>query len=64
MYYYNANQDSTVKGQIKNVYGVYVVRDKIDDYDVLKIWCYTFEEPLNITSIRLVKCGGYRLIGK
>lgn len=62
LYYYKANKDGLLNGKIKEIYGVYVVREEIDNFDILKLWCYTFADPLNITSIKFVKSAAYKLI--
>ena len=62
LYFYNANKDKTVKGQIKRIYCVYLVREKHIDGDILKLWAYTFTCPTDITSIKLVKSAAYKLI--
>jgi hypothetical protein len=62
LYYYNANLSSELKDQIKQIYCVYVVREKQVRGDVLKLWAYTFERPLDITSIKLIKSAAYQLI--
>ncbi|GIW22383.1 MAG: hypothetical protein KatS3mg068_1390 [Candidatus Sericytochromatia bacterium] len=45
LYYHKANQDSKIKGKIKNIYCVYVVKNIINKITNLKIWSYTFENP-------------------
>ncbi len=62
LYFYNANSDKTVNGQIKEIYGVYLVRERHADGDVLKLWAYTFSRPKDITSIHFVKSAAYKLI--
>ena len=62
LYYYNANATDLLDGKIKEIYGVYVARNKENDFDVLKLWCYTFANPLDITSIKFVKSVAYKLI--
>lgn len=64
LYYYNANKDNTVNGQIKKVYCVYLVREKIKGVDVIKLWCYTFSRPYDITSIKFIKSVEYHLINE
>lgn len=64
LYFHNANNDKNIKGKIKKILGVYVVRETAKDGDILKIWAYTFTRPTDITSIKLVKSGAYKLIGK
>ena len=62
LYYYNANKQSELKGKIKNIYSVYVVREKGKENDIIKLWAYTFENPLDITSIKFLKSASYKLI--
>ncbi len=62
LYYYNANQNTELKGKIKNIYGVYVVREKGKLNDTIKLWAYTFDNPLDITSIKFIKSASYKLI--
>ena len=62
LYYYRANELSELKGKIKEIYGVYVVKKIERGITNLKIWAYTFENPLDITSIKFVKSACYRLI--
>lgn len=62
LYYFNANSQDTLKGQIKNIFGVYVVRERSDKENVLKLWAYTFSNPHDITSIKFVKSASYKLI--
>lgn len=64
LYYYNANQQDELKGKIKEIFGVYVVREKTKTGDVLKLWAYTFSKPLDITSIKFVKSAAYKLINQ
>jgi hypothetical protein len=61
LYYYKANQLSELQGKIKEIYGVYVVRTIENGLTNLKIWAYTFENPLDITSIKFVKSACYQL---
>jgi hypothetical protein len=61
LYYYKANQLSELKGKIKEIYGVYVVKTIENGITNLKIWAYTFENPLDITSIKFVKSVCYHL---
>lgn len=61
LYYFNANQDSEIKGKIKNIYCVYVVRERGKSNDTIKLWAYTFEKPKDITSIKFIKSSVYEL---
>lgn len=58
LYYHNANKTDSLNGKIKEIYGIYVVPEKSD---TLKLWCYTFTNPLDINSIKLVKSTTYNL---
>jgi hypothetical protein len=62
LYYYNANKQNELKGKIKNIYSVYVVREKGKENDTIKLWAYTFENPLDITTIKFIKSASYKLI--
>jgi hypothetical protein len=62
LYYYNANKQTELKGKIKNIYSVYVVREKGKENDTIKLWAYTFENPLDITTIKFIKSVSYKLI--
>ncbi|MDR0566780.1 MAG: hypothetical protein LBG47_07080 [Prevotellaceae bacterium] len=62
LYYYNANRNTELAGKIKNIYCVYVVREKGKENDTLKLWAYTFETPLDITTIKFIKSTSYKLI--
>ena len=64
LYYHNANQQDTLAGKIKEIFGVYVVREKSNIGDVLKLWAYTFTKPYDITSIKFVKSAVYILMEK
>lgn len=62
LYYHNANTTGILDGKVKKIYGVFVVREKVQSFDVLQLWCYTFTDFSNIQSIKLVKSSAYRLI--
>ena len=62
LYYYKANQLSEIKGRIKEIVGVYIVKTIEKGITNLKIWAYTFENPLDITSIKFVRSVCYQLI--
>ena len=63
LYYYNANKnDLSIQGRIKEIYCVYLVREKNKTGDIIKLWAYTFTNPKDITSIKLVKSHSYKLI--
>lgn len=64
LYYHNANQNTELKGKIKNIFCVYVVREKLKTHETIKLWAYTFKNPLDITSINLIKSASYELINQ
>jgi hypothetical protein len=61
LYYHRANQISELKGKIKEIYGIYVVKTLEKNITNLKLWAYTFENPSDITSIKFVKSVCYQL---
>ena len=63
LYYHNAKNQPEIKNKIKNIYGIYVVRESGEN-DTIKLWAYTFEDPFDITSIKFIKSAAYKLIGK
>mgnify|MGYP001575731998 FL=1 len=62
LYYFNANKKTELKGKIKEIYCVYVVREKSKTHDTIKLWAYTFSNPLDITSIKFIKSTAYKLM--
>jgi len=62
LYYFHANEKSDIKGKIKKILGVYVVKTIENKVTNLKLWAYTFENPFDITSIKFVKSKCYKLI--
>lgn len=46
------------------VYGVYVFRESTEHGDLIKLWAYTFTNPLDMASIQLVKSRAYLLTKK
>ena len=54
--------EEELKGKIKEIFGVYVVRETSKDGDTLKLWAYTFTRPTDINSIKFVKSAEYKLI--
>ncbi len=61
LYYYNANQLPEINGRIKQIYSVYVVKSIENKVTNLKMWAYTFTNPLDISSIQLIKSACYQL---
>lgn len=61
LYYQNKAKSDKL---IKNIFSVYVVRQKYKDGDVLKLWKYTFDKIDDITSIKLIKSASYKLINQ
>jgi hypothetical protein len=40
------------------------VREKGKGGDILKLWAYTFENPLDITTIKFIKSAEYKLLAQ
>lgn len=64
LYYFNANKKTELKEKIKKIYCVYVVREKSKTHDTIKLWAYTFENPLDITTIKFIKSASYKMINQ
>jgi len=64
LYYFNANKKTELKGKIKEIYCVYVVREKSKTHDTIKLWAYTFSNPLDITTIKFIKSASYKMINQ
>jgi hypothetical protein len=62
LYYYKANEKEEIKGRIKDIICVYVVHEKVKQDSILNLWAYTFTNPLDITTIKLIKSATYKLI--
>lgn len=62
LYYYKASLLEKMIGKIKEIYGIYVVKNIENGITNLKLWAYTFENPLDITSVKFVKSACYQLI--
>ncbi len=62
LYYFNANEDSSIKGRIKNIICIYVVKTIENKITKLKLWSYSFQNPKDITSIKFMKSACYKLI--
>jgi len=63
LYYQKAKNVEGMKGKIKDVVSVYVVRRKENKHSILSLWAYTFSDIFDITSIKLKKSVSYRLVG-
>jgi len=58
-YYYELKQKN--KLDINKIYACYLLRKKEKDNSIIRLYLYTFENPLNITSLKLVKKREYIL---
>lgn len=58
-YYYELQKDN--KLPIKKITACYLLRKKEKDSSVIRLYNYTFNNPLDITSIKLIKKREYRL---
>ena len=64
LYYNNANLNSEIKGKIKKIICVFVVREKSKTINTIKMWAYTFKDIFDITSIKFIKSAAYKLINQ
>jgi len=60
LYYHTLQQ--TNKLNIKIINGCYLLRHHIDEITVLRIFLYTFSNPLDMSSIKLLKNAEYMLV--
>jgi hypothetical protein len=58
-YYYELQQNNKIK--IKKLTACYLVRQKNDGNSIIRLFNYIFEDPFDITSIKLVKKNEYIL---
>lgn len=63
LYYHEARQKLVMKDKVKDIVCVYVVRQKLAEITVLKLWKYSFAEPYNIASIKFLESACYNLVG-
>ncbi len=64
LYYHKARLNPDIRNKIRSIFCIYLVRTKAEEYDVLKLWEYTFKDPLDITSMSFIKSAAYTLIEK
>ncbi|MCS7210109.1 MAG: hypothetical protein RMI34_10900 [Chloroherpetonaceae bacterium] len=62
LYYHNASQSGRLAGSVRDIYAIYVTRQKRRGVSCLKLWKYTFRKPEDATSIKLLKSACYQLI--
>ncbi len=62
LYYYNAKLNNNFKDKIKTINCVYLLKYKENNNTVLKLYKYTFDNPEEITSIKLLDSKKYILI--
>ncbi len=59
LYYHLANEnDARLASGINEIICIYVIRQKDD----ISLWAYTFDQPLDPTSIRFLRAKLYRLV--
>jgi len=61
LYYYHAKQLPKMSDKVKEIIGVYVVRRVKNGTSLISLWAYTFTDPFDITSIKLLKSAQYNL---
>jgi hypothetical protein len=59
-YFYELKKEK--KLQIRQITACYVLRDKQNDNSVLRLYNYTFKDPENMSSIKLLKNAEYKLL--
>jgi len=57
LYYYNLKKENKLE-----INCCYLLRKRDDEKSVIKIYKYTFEDPVDMTSIKLIKNARYNLI--
>lgn len=60
LYYTNLKKENKLK--VKDINCCYLLRKKMYGNSIIRIYNYTFRNPLDMTSIRLIKCAQYNLI--
>ncbi len=60
LYYYNLKKEN--KLEINEINCCYLLRKRDDEKSVIKIYKYTFEDSVDMTSIKLIKNAQYNLI--
>ncbi len=60
LYYHNLKEDN--KLNINEINCCYLLREKKGEKSIIRIYQYTFEDPLDITTIKLIKNAQYNLI--
>ncbi len=65
LFYHNLNtSNQLVKGKISEIIGVYAVKSIKNGVVSIKLWSYTFNDPFDITSIKLLNSARYNLVEK
>ena len=60
LYYYNLKEANEL--EINEINCCYLLRERKDEKSIVRIYQYTFKNPLDITSIELIKNAQYNLI--
>ncbi len=62
LYYHKAKKDIDINKKLKKIICVYLVRTVKEDINYLNLWAYTFSNPYDISTIKLLKSATYKLI--
>ena len=62
LYYHKAKKDTDINKQLKKIICVYLVRTVKEHINYINLWAYTFLNPLDISTIKLLKAVTYKLI--
>ena len=60
LYYHNLEKDKQLN--IKGINCCYLLRKREGGNSIIRIYSYKFDDPLDMTSIKLLKCAQYNLI--
>jgi len=60
LYYHTLKESKELP--IKNINACYLLRHRVNGNSVVRVYHYTFDKPLKMESIRLLKCAEYTLI--
>ena len=62
LYYHKAKKDIDINKNLKKIICVYLVRTVKEEINYINLWAYTFLNPLDISTIKLLKSVTYKLI--
>ncbi|SMN02030.1 hypothetical protein SPONN_354 [uncultured Candidatus Thioglobus sp.] len=61
LYFHTLKQSGTIK--VTDINCCYLLRDRsVDGESIIRLYLYAFDDPMQMASIRLIKCSQYKLI--